>query len=120
LLAANVPANFSSLSIDGSGYTSIINIGATAATTVINNEVADVVKTDTASEPSQGAPPLAASLEDKIGYLYTMVVRNMKVTDTNTLNQHQVFADNGTTVLWEYDLTNATNITTQAEATTGA
>ena len=87
--------------------------------TEVNQQVADVMKTDTAGEPSQGAPPVAASMEDKIGYLYTYM-RNKKVTDTNTANQHQVFADNESTILWEYDLTNATNITTQAEAKTGA
>jgi len=120
LLAANVPANFSSLSIDGSGYTSIINIGATAATTVINQQVDDVINTDTLTTITQGKPPESPSLGTAIMHLYWKDVFAQTVADTNTLNQFQVFAADETTVLWEYDLTNVTNITTKGEAQTGA
>ena len=90
------------------------------STADVNAQVADVLKTDTVSEMAQGAPPLAPTMEDILNYLYRELVRNKVVVDTNTLNQKQIFADNGSTVLYEKDLTNATNITTVAEATTGA
>lgn len=88
--------------------------------TEVNTEVADVLKTDATAGLSQGKPPENPSMSTAIKYLYWKEVYAKKVTDTNTANQHQVFAADESTILWEYDLTNATNITTQAEATTGA
>ena len=85
----------------------------------VNAEVVDAIGTDTISEMSQGAPPLAPTVKQAINYLYRELVRNKIVVDTNTANQKQIFADDGTTILYEKDLTNATNITTVAEATTG-
>ena len=86
----------------------------------VNAEVSDVLKTDTVAEMAQGAPPLAPTAIQILNYLYRELVRNKVVVDTNTANQKQVFADNGSTILYEKDLTNATNVTTVAEATTGA
>lgn len=86
----------------------------------VNAEVVDAVGTDTLAEMSQGAPPLAPTMRQALNYLYRELVRNKVVVDTNTANQKQVFADDGSTILYEKDLTNASNITTVAEATTGA
>lgn len=86
----------------------------------INAQVVDVLRTDTISEPAQGAPPLAPTVATMINYLYRELVRNKVVVDTDTANQKQIFADDGTTILYEKDLTNASNVTTVAEATTGA
>jgi len=86
----------------------------------VNAEVVDVLKTDTVTEQSQGAPPAAPTMQQILSYMYTEYVRNKVVVDTNTANQKQVFADDGSTILYEKDLTNASNITTIAEATTGA
>jgi hypothetical protein len=90
------------------------------STADVNAQVADVLKTDTVTEMSQGAPPASPTMQQILNYLYRELVRNKVVVDTNTLNQKQVFADDGTTVLYEKNLTNASSITTVAEATTGA
>ena len=86
----------------------------------VNTEVADVLKTDTVTEQSQGAPPAAPTLEQILSYLYTEYVRNKVVVDTNAANQKQVFADDGSTILYEKNLSNASNVTTIDEAQTGA
>ena len=86
----------------------------------VNAEVVDAVGTDTLAEMSQGAPPLAPTMRQALNYLYRELVRNKVVVDTNTANQKQVFADNDSTILYEKDLTNASNVTTVAKSTTGA
>ena len=86
----------------------------------VNAQVSDVLKTDTVSEMAQGAPSATPTMEDILNYLYREYIRNKVVVDTNTANQKQVFADDGSTILYEKDLTNASNVTTVAEATTGA
>lgn len=85
----------------------------------VNAEMVDVMETDTVPVVSQGAPPLNPTKEQILAYLYTEL-RNKVVVDTNTANQKQVFADNGTDILYEKDLTNASNVTTVDKATTGA
>ena len=88
--------------------------------TEVNAQVTDVLKTDTVSEMSQGAPPLAPTMEQILNYLYREWIRNKVVIDTNTLDQKQIFADDSSTVLYEKGLANASNVTTISEATTGA
>lgn len=90
------------------------------STSDVNAQVTDVLKTDTVSQLSQGAPPATPTMEDILMYLYTELIRNKVVVDTNTANQKQIFADDGSTILYEKDLTNASDVTTIAEATTGA
>ena len=90
------------------------------STAQVNAEVVDVLKTDTIAEMSQGAPPLAPTAFQVLNYMYREWIRNKIVVDTNTLDQKQIFADDGSTVLYEKGLSNATNITTIDEATTGA
>jgi hypothetical protein len=90
------------------------------STADVNAQVSDVLKTDTVTEMSQGAPPASPTMQQILNYLYRELVRNKIVVDTNVLNQKQIFADDGSTVLYEKDLTNASNVTTVAEATTGA
>lgn len=90
------------------------------STAQVNAEVADVLKTDTTGDPSQGAPPLNATIQAMINYLYREYVRNKVVVDTDTANQKQVFADDGSTILYEKDLTDSGSILTVAESTTGA
>ena len=98
----------------------IAKIPDTISLANINAQVADVLSTDTNTQPSQGAPPANPTLAQVLMYLYVEYVRNKVVVDTNTANQKQVFADDGSTILYEKDLTNASDITTIAEATTGA
>jgi len=90
------------------------------STAQVNAEVSDVLKTDTISEMAQGAPPASPTAFQIFNYLYRELVRNKVVVDTDSANQKQIFADDGTTILYEKDLTNASNVTTVAEATTGA
>jgi hypothetical protein len=100
--------------------TLITNVPDIVSLANINAQVADVLKTDTVTEMSQGAPPLAPTMQQILNYLYREWVRNKVVVDTNTANQKQIFADDGSTILYEKDLTNASDVTTIAEATTGA
>lgn len=86
----------------------------------VNAQVVDVLRTDTIAEMAQGAPPLSPTTVEMLNYLYRELVRNRVVVDTNTANQKQIFADDGTTILYEKDLSNASDVTTIAEATTGA
>ena len=90
------------------------------STAQVNAEVVDVLKTDTVAEMAQGAPPASPTMQQILNYMYRELVRNKVVVDTNTANQKQIFADDGSTILYEKDLTNASNVTTVAEATTGA
>lgn len=108
--------------VDGIVDTINTNVSAlnNVSTADINAQVVDVLKTDTVAEMAQGAPSATPTMEDILNYLYREYIRNKVVVDTNTANQKQVFADDGTTILYEKDLTNASNVTTVAEATTGA
>ena len=90
------------------------------STADVNAQVVDVIRTDTIAEMSQGAPPLAPTLAQMVNYLYRQMVRNEIRVDTNTANQQQIIADDGTTILYEKGLTNASNVTTIGEAQTGA
>lgn len=60
----------------------------------INTEVADVINTDTSTEPAQGAPAVSASLRTKIDWLYK-VMRNRK---RQSATLWELYADNETTV----------------------
>lgn len=86
----------------------------------INAQVSDVLKTDTITEMAQGAPPASPTAFTILNYLYRELVRNKVVVDTNSANQKQIFADDGTTILYEKGTSNASNVTTISEATTGA
>ena len=86
----------------------------------VNAQLVDVLRTDTIAEMAQGAPPVSPTTVEMINYLYREYVRNRVVVDTNTANQKQVFADDEATILYEKDLSNAADVTTIAEATTGA
>jgi hypothetical protein len=115
-----IDANVDSILADtGTDGVIVASLG-TQAKTDVNAEVADVLKTDTTGDPSQGAPPLNASMEDMINYLYREYVRNKVVVDTNSANQKQVYADDGTTILYEKDLSDSSSVLTVSEAATGA
>lgn len=106
--------------VDGLIDTLVARVPDTVSLANINAQVADVLTTDTVTEMAQGAPPVAPTIEQMINYLYREWVRNRVVIDTDTANQKQVFADDDSTILYEKDLTNASDVTTIAKATTGA
>lgn len=87
--------------------------------TEVNAEMVDVLVTDTVGTMAQGAPPELASFRTMVNYLYR-ALRNRSVVDTNTANQIQYFADDQTTILWEKNITNVSNVTTVEEGQSGA
>ena len=60
----------------------------------VNNEVVDVLKTDTVTLPGQAAPPLTPTFEEMVSWLYK-VLRNRK---TQTAAAWNLMADDETTV----------------------
>jgi hypothetical protein len=62
--------------------------------TLINDEMKDVLLTDTAAEPGQGAPPAEPTIEQMIHYLYKYF-RNKIVTSANTI---ELYNDAGAVV----------------------
>jgi len=61
----------------------------------VNTEVADVLKTDTISEPAQGAPPATPTFEEVMAYLYFKLRNKTETTATGDA----VYDDAGTTKL---------------------
>jgi hypothetical protein len=88
---------------------------AAQAKTDVNNEVLDVLVTDTFSEPGQGAPGVNISLKDKIGYLFKFM-RN-KVTQTSTTLS--IFADDTSTVDHKATVSDDGTTYTRSEISTG-
>jgi len=62
-----------------------INAAATAADFLaeINAEVADVLKTDTVSEQSQGVPTDTPTMEEILSYLYMALINEVEVNGTH-------------------------------------
>lgn len=60
----------------------------------INSEVSDVIKTDTITLPSQGAPPLTPTLEQAVAYLY----KNFRNRKFQSATEWRLYADNETTI----------------------
>lgn len=67
------------------------------------------------TEPSQGAIPITMNLAEFLPYLLTNM-RNKATFDGTWVS---VFADDGTTVLFKFQMTTAGGTTTRAEAVTG-
>ena len=77
------------------------------------------LKTGTVGDITQLEPPLTATPEQMLNYIYRRIVRNKVVIDTNTLNQVIIFLDDGTTKAYTQALTDASSITTIAESIVG-
>ncbi len=73
----------------------------------------------TIAEQSQGAPPAAPTAEEILSYFYMGYVRNKVIIDTDALNQKIIYADDGTTKVYTKALSDASSVTTVAEAITG-
>lgn len=72
----------------------------------VNTEVADVITTDTSTEPAQGAPPATPTLEEMIKYLYFKMRNKTETTSAedamydnagSTKVMKAAISDNGTT-----------------------
>lgn len=82
----------------------------------VNAQVVDVLKTDTAALPGQGAPTATPTLEVAIMYLYKFM-RNKIVTSATEV---KVYADNGTTVDQKSTISDDATDFTRGEFGTGA
>lgn len=71
---------------------------------------------------SQGKPTANATFDEILGRLHWQWTYAKTETDTSagTGDQQRVYADDGSTVLWEYDITDGSDISTRSEAITGA
>ncbi|HUS97348.1 MAG TPA: hypothetical protein VMX97_11455, partial [Hyphomicrobiaceae bacterium] len=107
---------------DASGYvtaesvTGAVGSLAAQAKTDVNDQVLDVLNTDTFAEPGIGAPPTPTTLIAKIGYLYKFL-RNRVTVTASTIN---VYNDDASTV--DHKSTHSDDATTydRGEFTTGA
>ena len=93
-----------------------IETRSTVTTAQVNTEVADVIKTDTSSEPSQGAPPSTPTLEEMITYLY-FKMRNKGET---TSSEDAMFDDAGTTKVMKSAISDDNTTFTKGEYISGA
>ena len=82
----------------------------------VNTEVVDVLKTDTISEPAQGAPPATPTFEEALVYLY-LKLRNKTET---TATEDALYDNAGTTKLIKSALSDDATTFTKAEYGTGA
>jgi hypothetical protein len=98
----------------------IANIAAlnNLSTNDVNAEVVDVLRTDTRGEPGQGTPPVTASTETKIDYLYKAFRNLIKQDRSNDLLE--IYADDGTTVDHKSTLSDDGTIFTRGELVSGA
>ena len=69
---------------------------------------------------SQGKPSASPTLGAAIMHLYWTDIYSKQIVDTSAVNQRQIFADDGSTVLFENDITDAANIFTRSEVQSGA
>jgi len=73
----------------------------------------------TFAEQAQGTPPVAPTAEIILSYMYTEWIRNKVIVDTSGTDFKQIFADNGTTILYKKSLADVSSVFTQGEAVTG-
>lgn len=71
--------------------------------------------TDASGEPGQGAPPVSATLIQKIGYLY----KNWRNKGTQTTTEHDLFADDASTVDQKATVSDAGGTFTKGEIESG-
>jgi len=83
--------------------------------TSVNTEVSDVLKTDTVAEMSQGAPPVAPTMEEMINYIY----RKLRNKEETIANETATYDDAGTTKLFKSTLSDNGTTFTKSEAISG-
>jgi len=84
----------------------------------VNAEIVDVLKTDTMTQSTlcpQEAPPVNATLEEAIAYLY----KAWRNKSTQTATTYSLFADDGTTVDQKTTVSDNSTTATKGEIITG-
>lgn len=94
-----------------SGFAGLNDISAAD----VNAQVSDVIKTDTISEMSQGAPPGSPTMEQAVNYLYK-AWRNKNMTDSSTI---EIYNDAGSTVLFKSNISDDGTDFTKGEYVSG-
>lgn len=84
--------------------------------TSVNDQVVDVIRTDTTSEMSQGAPPVAPTIEEMLAYLY-FKMRNKQET---TASEDAIYDNAGSTKLFKSTISDDGTTFTKQEYGTGA
>lgn len=111
---AAIEAQTDDIGVAGVGLTDLGGMSTTMKGQV-NTEVSDVMKTDTISEMSQGAPPGSPTFEQAINYLYK-AWRNKNMTDSSTI---EIYDDAGTTVLFKSSISDDETDFTKGEYVSG-
>ncbi len=78
------------------------------------------IEANTLTTLSQGKPPANPTMQQALMHLYWRHIYGQVKVDTDTANQARVYADDGTTILYEWDISDSSNVFTRAEVQTGA
>ena len=81
----------------------------------INDQVADVLKTDTIAEMAQGAPPVNPTIEEAINYLY----RKFRNKQETTAAEDAIYNDAGDVKLFKSAISDDTVTFTKGEYASG-
>lgn len=102
----------------GAAGVSLTDLGgmSTGMQTEINNQVVDVIRTDTTSEMSQGAPPATPTFEEMLAYPYFQM-RNKQET---TASEDAIYDNAGTTKLFKSTISDDGTTFTKQEYGSGA
>jgi len=84
--------------------------------TSVNDQVVDVIRTDTTSEMSQGAPPATPTIEEMMAYVY-FKMRNKQET---TASEDAIYDNAGTTKLFKTTISDNGTTFTKQEYGSGA
>ena len=126
-MRSTTPANTLDVNATGEAGIDLDNTSGTLAKTTditgfndisaadVNTQVSDVMKTDTLTEPGQVAPPVAASMELKIAYVYKFL-RNKITNDGSDI---EVYNDDGSTVGQTAPVSEAAGKVTRGEFVAG-
>ena len=85
----------------------------------VNTQVSDVMKTDTISEMSQGAPTATPTFEEAVMYLY-MALRNRADANTSGTPDYKIFYNDAGTAIWKKAITDDGSDYSEAKGISGA
>lgn len=103
------------IGLAGAGLTDLGGMSS-GMQTEINNQVVDVIRTDTTSEMSQGAPPVDPTLEEMLAYPYFQMRNKRVVSET----EDATYDDAGTTKLYKSAIEEVSDVFTKSESVSGA
>lgn len=109
-----IHTDVSEIGAAGAGLTDLGGM-STGMKAEVNTEMADVIKTDSVTQPGQATPPAANSLDQMIAYLYKNW-RNKKDQDDSTW---QLYNDDAATVDQKATVSKAAGVATKNEIATG-